>query len=153
MHPRSMFFFRNGPLEAPKLRPDASQASLEAPLTLKIIGFTPVNAHSHLRASTSFLHSRGAPGEAQRLPKGVGRGAQRVQVALGRLQKAPKTPSKRRADPPREPPGAPRGAQEHPKRRPGGPWMALGRRPVPRWTRGPFRRPFLDDFWTILIDF
>ena len=42
MHPRSMLYFRNWPLVAQKLRPDTSQASWEAALTFKIIGFTIV---------------------------------------------------------------------------------------------------------------
>ena len=52
MHPRSMVIFRKGPLEAPKLRPDASQAYSGAAFTLKITVFTTVKC----LFSSSRLH-------------------------------------------------------------------------------------------------
>ena len=153
VHPRSMFFFRNAPLEAPKLRPDASQASWEARLTLKIIGFTGVKrTFSSWRVHLLFALPR-CPRRGPKAPQGGREGCpegpgsvwtapEGAQDAVQEESRPPKRASRRAKSRPRAPQEASRRPLDG-SREASGAQMDAGAVPETLFGR------FLDNFWTI----
>ena len=125
----------------------------EAPLALKIIGFTMVKRTFFISSSHLLLTSPACSKSLQDLPKMLGREAQGIQDGARMAPRGAQETAKKNQTTPRGPPGARRAAQERPKRRPRTAQEATESRRMAALARGPIRRLFLEHFSTILGQF